>query len=51
MREGVKFVVVTGGVVSGLGKGVATASIARLLKNNNKIVTVKCDGYLNVECK
>jgi len=44
-----KFLIVTGGVLSGLGKGVATASIARLLKNTNKIVTVKCDGYLNVD--
>lgn len=43
-----KFIVVTGGVLSGLGKGVASASIARLLKGK-KIVTVKCDGYLNVD--
>ncbi|VVB81127.1 CTP synthase [uncultured archaeon] len=44
-----KYIVITGGVLSGLGKGIATASIARLLKSNNKIVTVKCDGYLNVD--
>lgn len=44
-----KIIVVTGGVLSGLGKGIATASIARLLKNGQKIVTVKCDGYLNVD--
>ncbi len=45
-----KWIVVTGGVVSGLGKGVAAASIARLLKNDSaKIVPVKCDGYLNVD--
>ncbi len=44
-----KYIIVTGGVLSGLGKGIATASIARLLKNNNKIVTLKCDGYLNVD--
>jgi len=43
-----KFVVVTGGVLSGLGKGVATASIGRLLYGK-KIITIKCDGYLNVD--
>ncbi len=44
-----KYLVITGGVLSGLGKGTATASIARLLKDHNKIVTIKCDGYLNVD--
>lgn len=44
-----KFLIVTGGVLSGLGKGTATAAIARLLKDHNKVVTVKCDGYLNVD--
>jgi len=44
-----KWIIVTGGILSGLGKGVASASIARLLKNSKKIVTVKCDGYLNVD--
>ncbi|MEM3154436.1 MAG: CTP synthase (glutamine hydrolyzing) [Candidatus Woesearchaeota archaeon] len=44
-----KYIVITGGVLSGLGKGTATASIACLLKNNHKIVTIKCDGYLNVD--
>ncbi len=44
-----KFVVITGGVLSGLGKGVAAASIGRLLKNHGKIICIKCDGYLNVD--
>src|SRR3990172_2064628 len=44
-----KYIVITGGVLSGLGKGTATAAIARLLKDHNKIVTIKCDGYLNVD--
>ncbi len=44
-----KWIIVTGGILSGLGKGVSSASIARLLKNSKKIVTVKCDGYLNVD--
>ncbi|RLE45972.1 hypothetical protein DRJ22_03095 [Candidatus Woesearchaeota archaeon] len=45
-----KTVIITGGVLSGLGKGIATASIGRLLKGENrKIITIKCDGYLNVD--
>src|SRR3990172_8270148 len=44
-----KYIVITGGVLSGLGKGTATAAIARLLKDHHKIVTIKCDGYLNVD--
>ena len=46
-----KFIFITGGVLSGIGKGIATASIGRLLKNHGdkKIIVVKCDGYLNVD--
>ncbi|MCD6227782.1 CTP synthase [Candidatus Micrarchaeota archaeon] len=46
-----KYIFISGGVLSGLGKGTATASIGRLLKNNGdkKIIVVKCDGYLNVD--
>lgn len=44
-----KFIVVTGGVLSGLGKGVACASIGSLLKKKHKIVVIKCDGYLNAD--
>jgi CTP synthase len=44
-----KWIIVTGGVVSGLGKGTAAASIARLVKDGRKIITIKCDGYLNVD--
>lgn len=43
-----KFIVVTGGVVSGLGKGVATASIGHLLSYQYKVIPVKLDGYLNL---
>jgi CTP synthase len=45
----VKFIVVTGGVLSGLGKGIAVASIGHLLSQNYKCVPIKCDGYLNVD--
>ena len=44
-----KYIIVTGGVLSGLGKGIAAASIAHLLSSRLKIVPIKCDGYLNVD--
>jgi CTP synthase len=45
-----KFVVVTGGVLSGLGKGVAAATIGNLItKSGLKVIPIKCDGYLNVD--
>ena len=43
-----KFIIVTGGVLSGLGKGIAAASIGHLLANKYKVIPIKCDGYLNV---
>ncbi len=47
---GRKFVFVTGGVMSGLGKGITAASIGRLLANAGFDVTaVKIDPYLNVD--
>jgi len=45
----VKYIVVTGGVISGLGKGVLASSIGKLLSVNYKCAAVKCDGYLNVD--
>ena len=45
----VKWIVVTGGVLSGLGKGVVSASIGRLMAHKFKVIPVKCDGYLNVD--
>lgn len=44
-----KFIIVTGGVISGLGKGVAAASIGALLSSKMKVVPIKCDGYLNTD--
>ncbi|WNY26902.1 glutamine hydrolyzing CTP synthase [Methanolapillus ohkumae] len=45
-----KYIVVTGGVISGLGKGITTASIGRNLKNRGyKVTAVKIDPYLNVD--
>jgi len=45
-----KFIFVTGGVVSSLGKGIASASIGKLLETRGLNVTlIKCDPYLNVD--
>lgn len=45
-----KYIFVVGGVLSGVGKGVATASIGRLLKNRGLIVSaIKIDPYVNVD--
>jgi CTP synthase len=45
-----KFIFVTGGVVSSLGKGICGASIGKLLQLNGLSVTmVKCDPYINVD--
>jgi len=44
-----KYVIITGGVLSGLGKGIAAASIGHLLSSKLNIVPIKCDGYLNVD--
>jgi len=48
-KRGRKFIVVTGGVLSGLGKGIATASIGHLLSSRLNVVPIKCDGYLNTD--
>lgn len=45
-----KVIFVSGGVISGIGKGVATSSIALLLKSRGfKVTAVKADPYLNVD--
>lgn len=45
-----KYIFVTGGVVSGLGKGITAASLGRLLKNRGyKVAIQKFDPYLNVD--
>jgi CTP synthase len=46
----VKYIFVTGGVVSGLGKGITAASLGRLLKARGLRVTIqKFDPYINVD--
>ena len=51
VRDGkTKYIFVTGGVVSGLGKGITAASLGRLLKARGlKIAAQKLDPYINVD--
>ncbi|NLC19609.1 MAG: CTP synthase [Clostridiales bacterium] len=45
-----KYIFVTGGVVSGLGKGITAASLGRLLKQRGlKVAALKLDPYMNVD--
>ena len=45
-----KYIFVTGGVVSSIGKGIVAASLGRLLKNRGLKVTIqKFDPYINVD--
>ncbi len=49
-KKPTKYIFVTGGVISGLGKGITAASIANLLKARGfKVNLQKCDPYLNVD--
>lgn len=50
MARPTKYIFVTGGVLSGLGKGIAAASLGNLLKASGLRVNLqKCDPYLNVD--
>ena len=45
-----KYIFVTGGVISSLGKGITSASIGKLLESRGlKVSLVKCDPYINVD--
>ena len=45
-----KYIFVTGGVVSSLGKGITASSLAKLLQTRGLTVTcIKCDPYINVD--
>ncbi len=49
-KEAPKFVFVVGGVMSGVGKGIASSSIARILKSKGlKVTAIKIDPYINVD--
>lgn len=45
-----KYIFISGGVISGLGKGVTSASLGVLLKSRGyKVTAIKCESYLNVD--
>lgn len=45
-----KYIFVTGGVVSSLGKGITSASVGKLLESRGlKVTLIKCDPYINVD--
>lgn len=51
-REGMmkKYIFVTGGVISGLGKGITAAALGRLLKSRGyKVASQKLDPYINID--
>lgn len=49
-KHNTKYIFVSGGVLSGLGKGITAASLGLLLKNRGYSVTnIKCENYLNID--
>jgi len=51
MLDKTRFIVITGSIMSGLGKGIVTSSIAKLLQSRGySVMPIKFDGYLNVDC-
>jgi CTP synthase len=50
-EKNTKFIVITGSIMSGLGKGIVASSVAKLLEARGfKVLPIKFDGYLNVDC-
>ena len=49
-QQGSKYIFVTGGVASGLGKGITSASLGRLLRSRGwRVTLLKFDPYVNVD--
>lgn len=47
-----KYIFVSGGVISGIGKGLTSASVGLLLQNAGYTVTpIKCENYLNIDAE
>lgn len=50
VKAATKYIFVSGGVISGLGKGIVAASVGLLLKSRGvKVTAMKCDMYLNID--
>lgn len=49
-NQKMKYVIISGGVVSGLGKGITASSIGLLLKGAGlRVTSIKIDPYLNID--
>lgn len=49
-QKDTKYILVSGGVISGIGKGVITSSIGTLLKSVGlRVTAIKIDPYLNID--
>lgn len=49
--KGIKYIIVAGSIMSGLGKGIVTSAIAKILQSKGySVFILKFDGYLNVDC-
>lgn len=45
-----RFIFITGGVISGLGKGITSASLGRILKSKGyRVTNIKCEMYVNID--
>ena len=45
-----KYVLVTGGVISGVGKGIIASSIGTILKSHGlRVTSIKIDPYINID--
>ena len=50
LSQDMKYILVSGGVISGIGKGVITSSIGTLLKSIGlRVTAIKVDPYLNID--
>lgn len=50
VKKAIKYIFISGGVISGLGKGTITSSISRLLEDNDyRVSPIKIDMYLNLD--
>ncbi len=49
-KHNTKYIIITGGVISGIGKGIVTASLGRIMKSMNFNTTaIKIDPYINID--
>lgn len=50
LSQDMKYILVSGGVISGIGKGVITSSVGTLLKSIGlRVTAIKVDPYLNID--